>query len=330
MNNKAPKISLIIPVYNTEKFLAEALKSVESQTFKDFEAIIINDGSTDNSGKIIDSFAAKNKSFRVINQDNKGLSAARNAGIKAATGQYIAFFDSDDYLSPDFLKELYKLASENQADIAYCNFYIYKNKSGFTSYMPFTAKSGVYSRKKALNKLILDITMHHFAWNKLFSRSLFTENFIEFPDMYYEDIATCPRLFFCANKIAVTSKALYYYRRHDDSIISLMTDEKINDLILSFGINRNFLEEKNIYKKYKLTFKTYALRLKIQVFYCILKEHIIHSKLKGFWVNLKRANASINMFLNNRYKPCCASPILPFYVKIPYEERSLSENLPNT
>lgn len=330
MNNKAPKISLIIPVYNTEKFLAEALKSVESQTFKDFEAIIINDGSTDNSGKIIDSFAAKNKSFRVINQDNKGLSAARNAGIKAATGQYIAFFDSDDYLSPDFLKELYKLASENQADIAYCNFYIYKNKSGFTSYMPFTAKSGVYSRKKALNKLILDITMHHFAWNKLFSRSLFTENFIEFPDMYYEDIATCPRLFFCANKIAVTSKALYYYRRHDDSIISLMTDEKINDLILSFGINRNFLEEKNIYKKYKLTFKTYALRLKIQVFYCILKEHIIHSKLKGFWVNLKRANASINMFLNNRYKPCCALPILPFYVKIPYEERSLSENLPNT
>lgn len=330
MNNNAPKISLIIPVYNTEKFLAEALKSVESQTFKDFEAIIINDGSTDNSGKIIDSFAAKNKSFRVINQDNKGLSAARNAGIKAATGQYIAFFDSDDYLSPDFLKELYKLASENQADIAYCNFYIYKNKSGFTSYMPFTAKSGVYSRKKALNKLILDITMHHFAWNKLFSRSLFTENCIEFPDMYYEDIATCPRLFFCANKIAVTSKALYYYRRHDDSIISLMTDEKINDLILSFGINRNFLEEKNIYKKYKLTFKTYALRLKIQVFYCILKEHIIHSKLKGFWVNLKRANASINMFLNNHYKPCCVSPILPFYVKIPYEERSLSENLTNT
>lgn len=330
MNNKAPKISLIIPVYNTEKFLAEALKSVENQTFKDFEAIIINDGSTDNSGKIIDSFAAKNKSFRVINQDNKGLSAARNAGIKAATGQYIAFFDSDDYLSPDFLKELYKLASENQADIAYCNFYIYKNKSGFTSYMPFTAKSGVYSRKNALNKLILDITMHHFAWNKLFSRSLFTENCIEFPDMYYEDIATCPRLFFCANKIAVTSKALYYYRRHDDSIISLMTDEKINDLILSFGINRNFLEEKNIYKKYKLTFKTYALRLKIQVFYCILKEHIIHSKLKGFWVNLKRANASINMFLNNRYKPCCGLPILPFYVKIPYEERSLSENLPNT
>lgn len=89
MNNNAPKISLIIPVYNTEKFLTEALKSVENQTFKDFEAIIINDGSTDNSGKIIDSFAARNKSFRVINQDNKGLSAARNAGIKAATGQYI-------------------------------------------------------------------------------------------------------------------------------------------------------------------------------------------------------------------------------------------------
>ena len=110
MSLDTPKISLIIPVFNTEKFLKKALESVEKQTFKYFETIIVNDGSTDKSAEIIENFAKKNKNVTVINQSNQGLSAARNTGIKNARGEYIAFLDSDDFLMPTFLSSLYRLA----------------------------------------------------------------------------------------------------------------------------------------------------------------------------------------------------------------------------
>ncbi len=323
-----PKISLIIPVYNSENFLQDALYSVENQTFKDVEVIIVNDGSTDGSAEIIDKFLKRNKNFRVINQENKGLGFTKNVAIRQAKGEFVAFLDSDDFLAPDFLSELYNLATKNNADIAYCNFNIYRDKSGIKLYMPFTSRSRVYLKYEALGKLIMDITMHHFTWNKLYRRSLFVDNNIEFLNMYYEDIATSPKLFYKADKIAVTSKALYYYRRHKNSIISSMDEEKINDFIKSFALMRNFLEENNLYKNYRKNLKMYALRLKIQVFYCILREHIAQSSLKGLWTNLKKSNISINTFADDRYKATAYPIILPFYVTIPQKNCILKKDLP--
>ena len=326
MSLNIPKVSLIIPVYNTEKFLERALKSVEKQTFKYFETIIINDGSTDKSAEIIERFAQNNENVTVINQKNQGLSAARNAGIKKAKGEYIAFLDSDDFLMPTFLSSLYRLASKNNADIAYCAYKLYYDKSGFNIYMPLTPRSKVYSKRQAFGKLISDITFHHFAWNKLYRRTLFTEHDICFPSMYYEDVSTTPKLFFFANKVVATSRALYIYRRHPSSMIASMTDKKINDFIKSLGIIRNFLEEKNVYKRYKLRFLLYAYRLKIQVFYCIFREHLAKSRFKGFFLNLKKANCSINVFTNKRYRLIDHTIILPSYVKIPYETCQISHD----
>ena len=109
-------------------------------------------------------------------------------------------------------------------------------------------------------------------------------------------------------------------------MIASMTDKKINDFIKSLGIMRNFLEEKNVFKRYKLRFLLYAYRLKIQVFYCIFREHLAKSSFKGFFLNLKKANCSINVFTNKRYRFINHSIILPSYVKIPYETCQISHD----
>ena len=118
-------ISLVMPVYNVEKYLKRALESVQTQTFKNFELIIVNDGSTDGSKAIAESFCEKNENFILINQENQGPSVARNTGLKVCKGDYIGFMDSDDYLEPEFLESLYTAATENDADIACCNFNLY-------------------------------------------------------------------------------------------------------------------------------------------------------------------------------------------------------------
>ena len=122
MDSEKIDISLIVPVYNVEKYLKRALTSVENQTFKNFEVIIVNDGSTDGSLEIISEFVDRNKNFTLINQENKGLGEARNVGIRHAKGRYVAFLDSDDFLEPEYLEKLYLSAIKTCADIVCCNF----------------------------------------------------------------------------------------------------------------------------------------------------------------------------------------------------------------
>ncbi len=323
MCSNIPKISLIIPVYNVEKFLNKTLDSVLAQTFKDYEVIMVNDGSTDGSLAILKEYADKYNNFHLIDQNNCGLGKSRNVAIEAAKGEYIAFLDSDDFLAPNFFEVLYNNAIENDADISCCNYYLYYNKSCKKIYMPFTAKTGVYSNEVALKKLILDTTFHFFTWNKLFKRSLFIDNKVFFYDMYFEDVATCPQLFYYANKVSFVNKPLYYYRRHDKSILALIDAPKINDFIKSLGIIRNFLEKKNVYDKYKSVFKLYAFRFRFQVSYCILMEHINKLNFSDLSLNLKRANCAISLFKSEQYVPANDPPILPLYVKSPQQNKKV-------
>lgn len=323
MSLSNPKISLIIPVYNVEKYIRKTLESVLAQTFTDYEVIMVNDGSTDGSLAVLKEYADKYENFKLINQNNCGSSKARNVGINEAAGDYLAFLDSDDFLKPDFLEVLYSSAEESGADIACCNYYLYYEKNKKKVYMPFTAKTGVYSNEMALKKLILDISFHFFMWNKLFKRSLFIENDIVFYDMYFEDVAICPQLFFYANKVSFVNKALYYYRRHEGSIISLIDAPKTNDFIKSLGVIRNFLEEKNVYEKYKAVFKIYAFRFKFQVGYCIVTDHIDKLSFSDVGVNLKRAYLAINLFKSDKYVPTNNPPILPLCIKEPVSKRKV-------
>ncbi|MBR3628081.1 MAG: glycosyltransferase family 2 protein [Elusimicrobia bacterium] len=120
-----PKISVIVPTYNVEKYLSQCLDSILNQTFKDFECICINDGSTDNSLSILQKYASKDNRIKIINQENKGLSGARNAALKIVTGKYITFVDSDDFVSSDYLEKLINLAEKENSDIVYCRHKMY-------------------------------------------------------------------------------------------------------------------------------------------------------------------------------------------------------------
>lgn len=268
-----------MPVYNSESFLENTLKCIAKQTMQDFELIMINDGSTDSSLKIIKDFCSKYSNFKYINKKNAGVASARNDGIAYAKGEYIAFIDSDDIVSPVFLEKLYSESVTTKAEIVCCN-YNYLIPSANKSFKsPFFVKSGVYANKKALNFLLKDCCMHFYLWNKLWKRSLFIDNNITFPDMCFEDIATAPKLFFYSNKIAVINQYLYYYVRHDMSLVSSINPEKYIDYIYSIGIIRNFFEKNNSYKDYKLSFNLYCCRVILTIFKLLF---IIHSKDKNF------------------------------------------------
>mgnify|MGYP004701132369 CR=1 FL=1 len=317
-NNETPLVSLIIPVYNVEGYLRKALESVEKQTFKNFETIIVNDGSTDASLNIINEFVEKNPNFHVISQKNSGLSAARNTGLNASRGEYIAFMDSDDYINPDFISVLYEACVKNNADIACCNFNLYYPSRNLRVYMPFTCMPGIYSKSKALKKLILDLGLHYFSWNKLCKRSLFFENNIKFYDMYFEDIATSPRLFYHANKVVVSGKALYNYTNRETSILNTINVAKVNDFIRSLGVMRNFFEKQNDYKKYKNRIWLYSQKVKLISYYYTLQLHMEAMNFKGFMDNILSATKSIDYFTSDKYKSLDSDvPELPYFIKKP-------------
>lgn len=298
-----PAISLVMPVYNVEKYLKRALESVQNQTFKNFELIIVNDGSTDESTHIAESFCEQNKNFILINQKNQGPSVARNAGLKICQGDYIGFMDSDDYLEPEFLEYLYNAAIENDADIVCCNFNMYYPEKKLKIYMPFTSFPGVYSKTKALRKLILDMGIHYFVWNKLSKRELFFDNNLTFDKMYFEDISTSPKLFYYADKIVLLGKALYNYTSRDTSILHSMNVVKINDFIKSLGVIRNFLENEKVYKNYNTHVWIYAQRVKLVSYYYILMLHAKAMNFKGFLENINSATKSIDYFSGSLFEP---------------------------
>jgi glycosyltransferase involved in cell wall biosynthesis len=300
----SPRVSLIVPVYNVAQYLKKALKSVEQQTFEDFEVIIVNDGSTDECPSIIDDFSRKTtKKLTVINQKNSGVSVARNRGIDASCGKYIAFMDSDDYIEKNFLSKMYKTAVTDDADIVCCNFNHYYPKNKLKLFFPIASAPGIYTKHKALKKLILDIGLHFFAWNKLYKSSLFKKNGIRFYDIYFEDVATAPRLFYHAEKIVVLGDALYNYTYRPSSIMNTMDPKKINDYICSMGSIRSFLESKNDYIKYKNHFWVSFQKLRIACYYNVWRMHSKSSNFGGFFKNISAINKSVDHFVSDEYIP---------------------------
>ena len=211
-------ISIIIPVHNAEMFLHECLNSLISQTFKDFEIICINDGSTDSSPKILEEYAKKDSRFKVYNQENQGAGAARNKGVEFAQGKYIQFLDSDDYFAPTMLEEMFNKAQEFDTDITICSARKIDEKGNII-------ESGnplwPYNRTKALlNKTfswkdfpedIFDL-FNVIPWHKLYKKDLITQNNIK-----YQNLSSCNDITFShiarllAKKIVIFDRELINY-----------------------------------------------------------------------------------------------------------------------
>ena len=230
-----PAVSVIVPVYKVEKYIHRCVDSILSQTFRDFELILVDDGSPDNCPAICDEYAAKDPRVVVIHQKNGGLSAARNAGLDLATGEYIAFVDSDDWLREDALQVLTNHQRKNDADMVLCNIQpTYPPEYTGWQRPASPLKDGVLSREEMVECLS---SLHNWyycvACNKLYKRAIF-EN-LRFPEGYiHEDEAVIHRIVGACQQIAVTSEILYYYRQTTDSItgqgIRIQSTDKLHAL----------------------------------------------------------------------------------------------------
>lgn len=310
MKKRGIAVSVVIPIYNSAPFLRKCLDSVACQTFKDFEVLMIDDGSTDSSEEIAREFAEKHENFKVFTQENKGVSCARNEGIRRARGEYLAFIDSDDFVSPDFLQSLYNLAVRSGAPIASCNYFHYYPGKNISKRKRFQLKSGVYSSEKFLAVLLKDVRAHYYLWNKLFKRSLFLENKIELPDMCFEDVLPTLQLVYCAGKVAIENKEYYYYTQRKTSLVRRVSTQKFNDYICAFAGIRNFLEKKEIYSKYKTSFVLYGARVLLTNFKLIFFLKMQRSTRESFLKALKTANNLVFYCLGRHFE--CFDDIMDF------------------
>lgn len=234
------KVSVIVPVYNTEKYLRCCMDSVIGQTLRDIEIVCVNDGSTDDSLAILQEYAAKDERIKIINQENKGLSAARNAGLKVATADYISFIDSDDFVHLTFLERLYNAIQDTNCDIAGCDFAKIRGKREVLPSQKGVEK--IY--EPALNVLLNRKNFIHFnVWNKLYKRELIRGiPFIE--GMYYEDWVFNTCVFAGAKSFVWISAPLYGYRISENSIMrSSYSLKKMNDYVIGIEGVRNFFYE---------------------------------------------------------------------------------------
>lgn len=220
------KVSVIIPIYKVEKYLNKCIESVVGQTHRDLEIILVDDGSPDGCPAICDAWAAKDSRIKVIHQDNKGLSGARNSGIEVCTGEYVCFIDSDDYVSKDYVEKLLLAAEGAGADVAICRFYLLNDASG-ELVEPFKMGRADYSAETIGELYCLTMVKSPvgYAWNKLYRRELIGASRFE-EGRLYEDGPFNSEVLLNAKKIVTITDCLYCYRQRADSIVSAKDREK--------------------------------------------------------------------------------------------------------
>lgn len=220
---ETPLISVIVPVYNCEKYLQECIDSILAQTYSNLELIIVNDGSTDGSTTIINMYATADKRVRVLSQANQGPSSARNLALGNMRGRYVTFVDADDYISSEFLEVLYILLQESGSDMAAAAYSRSRHPefNGHERY--FTIEASGY-----LADVLYKRCSDNSIWGKLYDASLWKG--VRFVDMRYEDLEIFPRICLRASTVTVTEAKLYFYRCNESSFINTFTAQRLEAL----------------------------------------------------------------------------------------------------
>ncbi|EGC90834.1 glycosyltransferase, group 2 family protein [Turicibacter sp. HGF1] len=278
-------LSVIVPIYNVENYLERCLESIVNQTYKNLEIILVDDGSPDKCPRICDDWAKKDSRIKVIHKRNGGLSDARNQGISHATGEYICFVDSDDFIDTNMYLKMMEEMIKNQADIVVCGRYIYQEDSSIPEFCLTSAKQ--FGPVEALSELFSGGCIEEATWDKIYNRKLFAD--ITFPvSEINEDIVTIPYLIEKAKLIVHIGTPYYYYRNNCNSISkSLYTDKKsvvinhINQVYnyfskkyyelsqpldifrarYSYRMIQSIISDKNVYLKYIDDYRKYKSNL---------------------------------------------------------------------
>lgn len=234
------KVSVIVPVYNVERYIRKCLESLVNQTLYDMEIIIVNDGSTDLSKNIIEEYTNQYSNVKYYKKENGGLSDARNYGMKYATGEYVAFLDADDYIDAKTYEIMYEKAQKENSDIVECNFYwVYGKRKKKDIGEKYDGKTEMMEKARVV------------AWNKLYRRELIENLQIEFPKgLQYEDVEFFYKLVPYIEKVSFVKEPLIYYIQRKDSL-SNFQNEKTRDIFTVLENVILFYKSKNLYEKYK-------------------------------------------------------------------------------
>lgn len=241
-NNQAPLITVVVPIYKVEEYLDECVQSILNQTYHNLEIFLVDDGSPDRCGEMCDTYAEKDSRVKVIHQKNRGLSGARNSAIDIATGEYITFVDSDDYLKEDMVETLYQEVLQYNAEIAtaaYESFF----EDGSRASNPHDGKIFVYSKEEALDCFLFNDYLTPCVWGKLYSISLWKE--VRCPEgKLFEDQFTTYKLIDQCKKVVYDTTPRYYYRKRMGSIGHSSFSERTYDLYDAIHEEYNYISQK--------------------------------------------------------------------------------------
>ena len=222
-----PKVSVIVPVYNAERYLSHCIDSILAQTFTDFELLLIDDGSKDNSGKICDEYAAKDSRVRVLYKDNGGVSTARNLGLENASGDWVIFIDSDDWISESMIHDMYEKAESEKADLVYCDLKIL-----FNDHIEVLHIAKYDSNKVNMLNNFIKSTFGTVV-GMLAKRSLYESNDVRFPKgvKFCEDFYVAVRLMLYSKKICYIPTTYYCYNRQNEASASYSFSQEHSDSV---------------------------------------------------------------------------------------------------
>ena len=294
-----PKISVIVPIYKVEVYINKCIDSIINQSYKNIEVILVDDGSPDKCGEIANSYSKKDSRVKVIHKENGGLSDARNCGMKYATGEYILFVDSDDWISEEMIDTLVSIAIETNADIvqsafyyAYENYLLYDDRY-YSENMNFIE----LNRQELMKELVINEKVKNFAWGKLYKIKLIND--IPFKKgVLFEDVFWAHKVMDRVNKYIICHKPMCYYLQRNDSIVSTYTVRNL-DIIRGLKERHSFIE-----KNYKeLVGESYKTITKaVLLHYYLLSNNkekdlngLYRKKLKSYIIdNYKKIRQSIS------------------------------------
>ena len=236
-----PKVSVVVPIYNVEKYIKKCLDSLVNQTLQEIQIILVNDGSTDESGNIAKEYASKyTNKIIYLEKENGGLSDARNFGMRYTEGEYIAFLDSDDYVENTMYEEMYNKALQENSDYVECDFlWEYPDKIKVDKRIPYSNKKEMLTNVRVV------------AWNKLIKREILEKNNISFPKgLRYEDIEFTYKLIPYLNKVSYVDKEFVHYVQRNNSIANVQ-NERTAEVFTIFDNIIKYYQEKGFYEEYK-------------------------------------------------------------------------------
>ncbi|WP_426481500.1 glycosyltransferase family 2 protein [Chryseobacterium sp. R2ACT005] len=250
MTNAPPKVSIIVPVYNVENYLTKCLDSLVNQSLSNIEILVVNDGSKDNSGKIIEGYAQRYpEKIKAFTKENGGLSDARNFGLDRASGDYIGFVDSDDYVSETMFEEMFLLGEKHQAKMVICNIQKVDETGKVTQKL--TQLPNMPEKITLENNFSVFSDISYFACNKLFKKELFNQRRFK-KGVHFEDIQLIPQLLLECDAIAQIQNFHYQYLERTDSITKTHTEKGLDMLKAVADVENVFTESQYSHKKEEL------------------------------------------------------------------------------